>query len=547
MEENTNKENKLLALLKSKKGIILAVISAVVVVAAAVAAYFIIANNKAMAAQQAKEEEARLAIVNSGVFHEGITIGGVDVGGLTKEEARAKLEESEKEITQGIRFQLNCNGQIAEISSLGMGIVFDYDAALDAAFQEAREGDLESLRAEVAKLKEEGKDFPLDFQVDEAATRALIAQYAATIDQEAVDATVQLSDGKVQYVEDKQGIKVDQEALYNLLLERIMQKDFSVIEVPAEVTEPAVTLEQIQGKMVKRSDAMTKLTGNYARDTRVYNVKKATNLVNGTVLHPGETFSMNDTLGPRTYARGWKPAPAIIDGGARSEDQAGGGVCQVSSTLYNAVLKADLQIVYRRAHSNKLGYVAGGLDATINTGTIDFKFKNNTKTDILIVGYVKNNEVHFEIHGEPFSGDFDEIRLSSKYIGAVKPEGEMKVIVDETKAPGYKKIDVARRNGAKWQAYKHYYKDGKLLRTVTIDTTTYRAQRGEMIVGPDTAADATPTPVVTPKPTATPKQTATATPKPTPTPTPKPTPTPAPTPKPTETPAPTAAPGGEEA
>ena len=93
------------------------------------------------------------------------------------------------------------------------------------------------------------------------------------------------------------------------------------------------------------------------------------------------------------------------------------------------------------------------------------------RDSILIVGYVKNNEVHFEIHGEPFSGDFDEIRLSSKYIGAVKPEGEMKVIVDETKAPGYKKIDVARRNGAKWQAYKHYYKDGKLLRTCLLYTS----------------------------------------------------------------------------
>ena len=163
MEENTNKENKLLALLKSKKGIILAVISAVVVVAAAVAAYFIIANNKAMAAQQAKEEEARLAIVNSGVFHEGITIGGVDVGGLTKEEARAKLEESEKEITQGIQFQLNCNGQIAEISSLGMGIVFDYDAALDAAFQEAREGDLGDPARGGCQTEGGGKGLPPGF------------------------------------------------------------------------------------------------------------------------------------------------------------------------------------------------------------------------------------------------------------------------------------------------------------------------------------------------------------------------------------------------
>ena len=88
--------------------------------------------------------------------------------------------------------------------------------------------------------------------------------------------------------------------------------------------------------------------------------------------------SCNDLLGPRYEKYGWQMAPAVIEGGAATEDQPGGGVCQVSTTMYNAVLMGDYQIVYRQAHSSRLSYVKGGLDATINTGTIDFKWSNNT-------------------------------------------------------------------------------------------------------------------------------------------------------------------------
>ncbi|MBQ9942026.1 MAG: VanW family protein, partial [Christensenellaceae bacterium] len=294
---------------------------------------------------------------------------------------------------------------------------------------------------------------------------------------------------------------------------------------------PEVTTEELKEKMVLRASFDTSFSTSTAN--RKHNVKKAAGLLNGTVLKPGEEFSMNGVLGTRTYAAGWKAAPAIVKGGGDTELQAGGGVCQVSTTLYNAVLMADLEITDRRGHSSRVSYVDGGLDATINsTGNIiDFKFKNNTASDILIVSYTKDNRVYTEVYGEPFSGDFDEIRLSSKRIGTVQPVGEGKITVDPTKKPGYEEIVIERKTGTRWQSYKHYYKDGKLVRTENIDVTTYKAHAGEKIVGPE----ATPTPEPE-KPTTKPTKPS----KPTPTPSePMPTPVPEPTPEP---PVPTDAP-----
>ncbi len=492
---------------KTKKGFIITIICVIVVLAAAVAAYFIIQDlnqrNSAYMAEQAQKEQTRQEIINSGVFHEGITIGGMDVSGMTKDLAKAALRASQDGSSN---FVLTLDGQSYTLKAADLGIEYQYDQVIDEAFNVGREGDYDTLMKLMEDLKTNGKDFPVPSTINEATAQTAIANFAAGVDVPAVNATIKLGEGnKVEYVPEQNGVQVDQAALYNTLAERVNNKDYSPIDVPAKVTEPDLKIDELKSKMVKRSEAWTSFAeGHYSRATRVFNITKAAGLVNGTVLKPGQVFSMNGTLGPRTYGLGWKPAPAIIDGGASTEDQAGGGVCQVATTLYDAVLKADLQIVSRRGHSVKLGYVGGGLDATINTGTIDFQFKNNTDSDLLIVAYVADKKVHMELYGEAFTGDFDEIRLTSKHLGAVSPSLPMKVTVDETKAPGYKETVVERSNGSKWAGYKNYYKDGKYLRTVQIDTTIYKAQRGEMIVGPE----ATPTPTKTTKPTAKPGTTS---------------------------------------
>ncbi len=253
------------------------------------------------------------------------------------------------------------------------------------------------------------------------------------------------------------------------------------------------------------------------------NIKKAVGIINGYVLAPGEEFSTNTVLGPRTYALGWEPAPAIVRGG--SEDQAGGGVCQVSTTMYNAVLKADLEIVHRRGHSLQLGYVDGGLDATINTDTIDFIYKNNTAHNVYIFCWVDGSDkkVRFEIYRMPFSGDYDEIKLSSEKVETLRPDGEMLITVDMSKPPGYKEQVVGRRDGSVYKTYKHFYKNGKEVGVPElIAKTVYKAYAGEMIMGPEPVSTPTPAPTPMPAPTE-------------------------PTPAPTEpTPAPTDEGGGQE-
>ena len=121
--------------------------------------------------------------------------------------------------------------------------------------------------------------------------------------------------------------------------------------------------------------------------------------IDGTVLQPGEVFSFNGTVGERTAEKGYKEGIIYADGGS-SESEVGGGICQVSSTLYAAVEKAGLEIVERHSHSLKVTYIPKGMDATVDWGNKDFKFANNTGEAIYIVGYVDGFEqVHISLYG----------------------------------------------------------------------------------------------------------------------------------------------------
>jgi len=255
------------------------------------------------------------------------------------------------------------------------------------------------------------------------------------------------------------------------------------------------------------------------------------------VVKPGEVFSTNDTLGVRSKANGWKEANAYESGAV--VPQAGGGVCQLSTTLYNAIVKADLEVVYRRNHSMPVHYIKEGLDATINSvgNIIDFKFSNNTTSDIVIIGYTTSaNKLTFEIWGLPFATtEYDEIKLTSELVSTTSASGdpvEMEVAVGTEKADGSLMeagetyIAVTPRKGYVYQSYKKYYKAGTLVKTEKLAVSTYKAYQGEIWT---CLVDVTPTPGVTEVPsTATDAPTTTATPTPVPTAVPE-TPTPEPT------------------
>lgn len=165
--------------------------------------------------------------------------------------------------------------------------------------------------------------------------------------------------------------------------------DFSY--VPAALTKEAIDATLFQ-------DVLGSVSTNHTNDSnRNTNLKLACKAINGKLIRPGETFSYNATLGQRTEAKGYKPAGAYIAG--KTVDTVGGGICQVSSTLYYACLKADLEIVERYAHGYTVSYMPYGMDATVSWGTLDFKFKNNTDYPIRIEASVSGGQVHVKLIG----------------------------------------------------------------------------------------------------------------------------------------------------
>ena len=186
------------------------------------------------------------------------------------------------------------------------------------------------------------------------------------------------------------------------------------VTVPMTVTKPEHTTEEINAMLFRDelsknwtmvrlwnrdycNEVRTSLSGSSA--DRISNVKKACALLDGLVLIPGQTFSFNDTLGERTAANGWKPATAYANGEVRQEY--GGGICQVSSTLYNAVLYANLEIVERACHQFQVGYLPWGMDATVSWGWPDFKFRNDAEYPVKIHAWVDDdtNECCIQILG----------------------------------------------------------------------------------------------------------------------------------------------------
>ena len=220
------------------------------------------------------------------------------------------------------------------------------------------------------------------------------------------------------------------------------------------------------------------------RKNRVNNMDIAASRINGVFLAPGEEFSMNQTILDRNKENGYYLAPAIRNG--TYEKEYGGGVCQVSSTLFNAVMMADLTVTERHHHSWPMTYVPIGRDATISTGYKDFKFINSTEDELIIFAHLdrKAKTVTVRLYGVQ-SPDFDHIKIVSKRTGSLPSKGT-KVHLDESLSAGTRVEERKERRGKTSVTYKEYYDaDGKLLKRETAYEDSYPSIEGLVYVSAD--------------------------------------------------------------
>ena len=294
------------------------------------------------------------------------------------------------------------------------------------------------------------------FAIDQKAFNAFCQRLNELYGTPAQDARVLYSEdpaSPLTFVPETEGQRIDDSALREALMDPDTDSRINVDLLPVQA---AITESELQERYSLVSSFTTSFKGStLGRKNRVNNMALAVSRINGVALSPGEEFSMNRTILDRTKENGYYLAPAIRNGAY--EKEYGGGVCQVSSTLFNAVMMADLTVTERHHHSWPMTYVPIGRDATIATGYKDFKFVNSTEGELVIFAYLdsKAKTITVRLYGV-HSADFDHIKITSKRTGSLPAKGT-KVLLDESLSAGSRVEERKERRGKTSVTYKEYY------------------------------------------------------------------------------------------
>lgn len=481
--------------------------------------------------------------VNNTTFVSGISILGIDVSGLSKDDAKQKVtDDVSNRLSTDVIFKHNDETYTLLPSSVGGS--FDIDKVIDDAYSVGRNGNIFQNNFAILNAMINSKNFIPDFSFNSDSFDNSISQMNSNFADGIVEPSYDISGNNLIIKSGKNGNIVDSDKIKSLFVDKLIFVPYNTdsIEVPVfskeankididaihiEIYKEAqdasyttnpyavypssngldfnISIDEAKALItgdkdsytiplktlypnVKTSDigieAFPDLLSSYSTSfassssNRATNVSLATNKINGKVLMPGEVFSFNDTVGKRTPQAGFKVAGVYMNGQVATDY--GGGICQVSSTLYNAVLRANLEIVDRSNHMFEVGYVPIGTDATVSWGAPDFKFKNSRSYPIKIVTSSSNRKCVVKFYGLKESEEYD-IEIVSYRTGSVPYRTTY--TTDSSLAAGQQKVIQRGSNGAKSVAYRIRKKNGQVISKELLSKDTYDPHNQIIAVG----------------------------------------------------------------
>ena len=282
-------------------------------------------------------------------------------------------------------------------------------------------------------------------------------------------ATFDFSTRAFTFTQDQPGARLDAEDLYSQLSRALDGRNYTAaVTASVASVNPRVTRAELMSAFTLVSSYTTSTTSDANRNN---NINLAAQAVMGTAVMPGETFSFNRTTGQRTLEKGYLPAAAIA--GGTTVDEVGGGVCQVSSTLFNAAAMADLTIVSRSPHTWPSNYVDKGRDATVNWPNLDFQFRNDKDTPVFIVAFYQQRQCTVEIYGAAL-GAGTSIELSAATISVTDPPAEPLYENNPLLPPGTVQEKKKARTGYVVETYKVYKQNGAEVRRELLCVSKYQ-------------------------------------------------------------------------
>ena len=401
---------------------------------------------------------------NKSKIYNNIYIENIDMSGLTKEEAIDKLKES-----------IYCNKEInflydENIYPLSFDFIelnYNIEDTVEKAFNIGRNKNIVDNTKIKINLKLGDKiNFRLEPKYNNEKINDYIEILCSQINKEPVDATINIEQDNIKVTDEVIGIKINKDTIRETIIDKIDELDFNETSIPINIIKPKYTYENLSKINSVLGSYKTKFNlSNYNRSNNIY---IATNKTNNILLNNNEEFSFNNIIGQRSEQAGFKEAPVIINGEMQSG--LGGGICQVSSTIYNAVLYSGLEITEARNHSIPSSYIEKGRDATVSYGAVDLKFRNNYQYPILIQNKVINDTIVTTIYGN------DRYKREIDIVTELVETIPNKTIVKKSSIMynGENFIQEKGRNGYKIKTYRIYKnKNGEISSKEYINESYY--------------------------------------------------------------------------
>lgn len=399
-------------------------------------------------------------------------INNINISNLTKPQAKLELEK----IYNIDNLEFNYMGKSWKVDHKKIDLSYNIDKTIEDAYQINRSGNfIENIIKTIKSNFGNKNQVKLEINYNKEKLKNEIIKIAKDVDQDVEDASISIAGSSVNVKESKSGLKVNIEDTLNNMATKL-EKGKGKEELVVAKVEPNIKTEQLQEVNTVLGSYTTKFNSGVAG--RSTNIRLAANRTSGILLMPGETFSYNKATGRRTVDNGYKNAPVIVQG--VMQEGVGGGVCQVSTTLYNATLYAGLEYVQLKNHSIPPSYVSKGRDATVADGGIDFVFKNNLNYPIYIKNYVSENTVTCQIYGS--SKDKQDIQIETNTDSV--STAPVKKVDDPTILKGKEKVLEKGRDGYTVSTYRIYKdKQGNILKKEKVETSYYPKKQGVIAVG----------------------------------------------------------------
>jgi len=418
------------------------------------------------------------------VILDGIYMGDINLSGMTVDEAKAAVNQFVETLrTKNVTFGAVGDHYVV-VTAGDLGLSWLNEADIDAAAALGKKGNIVKRYKAIQDLKHSNKNFGLQLSIDRELLRTVLTEQCTEYDVQAVNATLKRVDGQFVVEEGQagQGINIEESLnkTYEYLTTEWDYQDAS-IELVVDVTEPRGNAEELS----KITDILGTFTTSYSSSgaSRSKNVENGCRLINGTVLYPGEEFSTYETIKPFTEANGYFPAGSYMNG--KVVDSIGGGICQVSTTLYNAVLLSELEVTERNNHSMIISYVKPSMDAAIaESAGKDFRFINNYATPIYIEGYTQNKEITFVIYGVETRDPSRTVRYESEVLTTTHPDHD-NITATSSQGIGYISVESAHI-GYTAQLWKIVEQNGAEVSREVINKSSYKVSPRSAVVGVNT-------------------------------------------------------------